>query len=111
MNATAYVLNELAPEERTEFEEKMRHDETLRREVEEIRATVLRLEEAFESEPAPIVRSAPRPSRRLWVTAVWVTAAILVVLGIGKGLKPQLRAYLQTLEEKLKTKSMSAGVE
>lgn len=92
--AAAYVLGELGPRERAEFERRLGAEPELRAEVEVLAPLAARLEElpaeawpALEDAPSPEPDPArPRPTPRRWsVRPALALAALLAVLLVGGG--------------------------
>jgi Ca-activated chloride channel family protein len=91
-NLTAYALGELDPEARTAVEAMLAGSADARREVEEVRATAVRLKEAFASVPHQALTSAQRAAveaeaargarraRRSWPVAASLLAGLAASL-------------------------------
>ncbi|MDO5580089.1 MAG: von Willebrand factor type A domain-containing protein [Planctomycetia bacterium] len=87
---TAYLLDELNPEEKTAFEEEISKNPDLQKELDSFRSTMETIKSALRNEPLPADSNAPQiskdasfgKSRSSWSVRRWIAAALLVFLTV-----------------------------
>lgn len=107
---TAYLLNELSPEDKKSFEEEVQTNSDLQRELDSLHSTIDTVKDALRSEPLPMGENTPRISheptaeknRGSLFSHRWIAAALLIfftVLGTSHWYFSQTKNVAHVKEE------------